>query len=324
MSTLIERGAPDIYKLPMVPLHCSNGDGVCKYAIGNPLSGGISKSERVLVLIGAADSGKETLINGLANYLFGVKFSDSFRFKVVTDEGSGSQANSQTKTINAYSFYSTLFDYTLTVIDTPGFGDTGGLKRDKYIANQIKMFFAGKDRGGIDILHGIGFVAQASLARLTPTQKYIFDSVLLIFGKDIVDNIFLIATFADANAPQVLASAQAANIPFKQCFKFNNSALFANSDTDGSEFNSMFWKMGTRCFDNFFVQFSKAEVKSLKLTREVLKEREQLETLIPGLQVQVKVGINQMYVIQQEEEELKFHEKSIMENKDFQYPVITQ
>ena len=323
-SKLIEPGPPDIYKLPMILTDHNKEDGLYKYSIGTGPRKGDLKKERVLMVLGATGAGKSTMINGLANYMLGVKFSDGFRFKVVTDEGSGSQANSQTKTINAYSFYSTLFDYTLTVIDTPGFGDTGGIKRDKYIANQIKMFFAGKDRGGIDVLHGIGFVAQASLARLTPTQKYIFDSVLSIFGKDIVDNIFLIATFADAIAPQVLASAQAANIPFKQCFKFNNSALFANSDTDGSEFNSMFWKMGTGSFDNFFVKFAKAEVKSLKLTREVLKERDQLETLIPGLQVQVKVGVNQMDAIQQEEKALKFHEKSIMENKDFQYPVTKQ
>ena len=320
-SKLIEPGPPDIYKLPMILTDHNKEDGLYKYSVGRKDD---LKKERVLMVLGATGAGKSTMINGLANYMLGVKFSDGFRFKVVTDEGSGSQANSQTKSITAYSFYSTIFDYTLTVIDTPGFGDTGGIKRDKYIANQIKMFFAGKDRGGIDVLHGIGFVAQASLARLTPTQKYIFDSVLSIFGKDIVDNIFLVATFADANAPQVLASARAANIPFKQCFKFNNSALFASSDSDGSEFNSMFWKMGTGSFDNFFVKFATAEVQSLKQTREVLKERERLETLIPGLQVQVKVGASQMDAIRQEEKALKFHEKSIMENKDFHYPVTKQ
>ena len=320
-SKLIELGPPDIYKLPLILTDHNKEDGLYKYSIGNRPIRADPKPERVLMVLGATGAGKSTMINGLANYMLGVKFSDSFRFKVVTDEGSGSQANSQTKTINAYSFYSTIFDYTLTVIDTPGFGDTGGIKRDKYIANQIRMFFAGQDRGGIDVLHGIGFVAQASLPRLTPTQKYIFDSVLSIFGKDIVDNIFLIATFADANAPQVLTAAKAADIPFQQCFKFNNSALFAHSDTDGSYFNSMFWKMGVSSFENFFIHFGKVEMKSLTLTREVLKERNQLETLIPGLQVQVKVGLNQVSAVQQEEDALKFHQKSIEENEDFQYQV---
>ena len=169
------------------------------------------------------------------------------------------------------------------------------------------MFFEGQNRGGIDVLHGIGFVTQASLARLTPTQKYIFDAVLSIFGRDIIDNIFLVATFADTNEPQVLDTVKTTEIPFQQCFKFNNSALFSRTDNDGTFFNSMFWKMGSSSFANFFDKFNKVVMKSLTMTREVLKQRQQLQTLIPRLQVQVKVGLNQMYAIQQEEEALKEH-----------------
>ena len=120
---------------------------------------------------------------------------------MVVDEGKRSQAESQTRDISAYTFYSLDMPYDLTIVDTPGFGDTGGIDRDKEIAAKIKQFFSGTSRGGIDTLHGIGFVAQASLPRLTPTQKHIFTSVLSIFGKDIVDNIFLLVTFADANNP---------------------------------------------------------------------------------------------------------------------------
>ena len=325
-SMLIDkRGSPQVYKLPLRPISENKTAGLYKYSIGElPKSQAKPKPEKVLMVLGATGAGKSTMINGLANYVMGVKFDDTFRFKVITDEGSGSQAHSQTKTITAYTFYSTILDYNLTVIDTPGFGDTGGIERDKLIAKQIKMFFEGQNRGGIDVLHGIGFVTQASLARLTPTQKYIFDAVLSIFGKDIIDNIFLVATFADANDPQVLDAVRSAKIPFQQCFKFNNSALFSRTDNDGSYFNSMFWKMGISSFANFFDKFNKAEMKSLTLTREVLKERQQLENLIPGLQVQVKVGLNQMDAIQQEKEALKVHEKSILENKNFTYYVKEQ
>ena len=61
---------------------------------------------------------------------------------------------------------------------------TRGLKQDKKITSQIKQFFSIPDKdGGIDHLDGIGFVTQASLARLTPTQKYIFDLILATFAK---------------------------------------------------------------------------------------------------------------------------------------------
>lgn len=273
------------------------------------------------MVVGATGAGKSTLINGLANYVMGVTWKDNFRFKVVANEGNRTQAESQTRDITAYTFHSASdFNFDLTVIDTPGFGDTGGIQRDKLIASQIKKFFAGKDRGGIDQLHGIGFVTQASLPRLTPTQKYIFDAVLSIFGKDIIDNIFLLITFADANDPPVLEAVKVAEIPYKESFRFNNSALFvSNVASSRTDFNSMFWEMGYSSFADFFCHFSIAQARSLALTRAVLQEREQLETLIPGLQQQVKVGLSQLDVIQQEERILKQHEADIAANQNFTY-----
>ena len=308
-SLLIQHGPPQVYKPPLHLISGYKTDGLYKYSIGKSNQ----KPEKVLMVLGATGAGKSTFINGLANYMMGVKFEDTFRFKVVTDEGSRSQTHSQTQTITAYTFYSTILDYNLTVVDTPGFGDTGGVERDKRIAKQIKMFFEGQNRGGIDVLHGIGLVTQASLARLTPTNKYIFDAVLSIFGRDIIDNIFLIATFADANEPYVLDAVKTAKIPFQQCFKFNNSALFSHTDNDGTFFNSMFWKMGVSSFANFFDKLNRADMKSLALTREVLHERQQLETLIPRLQLQVKVGLNQMDAVQLEKHSLV---KKIRQSKE--------
>ncbi len=322
--TLIEKGTPNIYKLPLRLVDHDKDAGLFKYRIGSIPKTANPIPEKVMMVVGATGAGKSTMLNGLANYIMGVKFSDSFRFKVVVDEASKSQAHSQTKTITAYTFYSTQLNYTLTIVDTPGFGDTDGIKRDKYIANQIKMFFNGQDCGGIDVLHGIGFVTQSSLARLTPSQKYIFDAVLSIFGKDIVDNIFLLATFADVNTPQVLEAVKEANIPFQKCFKFNNSALFAPTNNDEAYFNSLYWEMGFQSFAHFFVHFNKAEMKSLLMTREVLKERQHLEMLIPALQVQIKVGLNKMDAIAQEEAALIKHTKSIMENKNFKYECTEQ
>ena len=65
-------------------------------------------------------------------------------------------------------------------------------------------------------------------------------------------------------------------------------------------------------------------MKSLTLTREVLKERQWLDAFIPGLQAHVRVGLNILDAIQLEEETLKFHEKYIMDNKNFSYCVPEQ
>ena len=315
------KAAVPIYKLPLELTIEDNTNKLRKYEIFLPTTplNEYKKPEKVLMLLGATGAGKSTLINGMANNILGVTWEDNFRYKVITEEGNRSQAFSQTKYITAYSFRTTKMNYNLTVVDTPGFGDTGGIENDRKIAEQIKKFFSGRrDTCSIDILHGIGFVTQASLPRLTPTQKFIFSSILSIFGKDISDNIFLMTTFADGKTPPVLEAVKQANIPYRSHFKFNNSALYADSQ---SPFDSMFWEMGYVSFYQFFQHFSRAEAKSLALTREVLREREQLETLIPILQEQIRIGMSRMDEIRQEEAILRQHETELNANKHFKYSI---
>ena len=213
--------------------------------------------------------------------------------------------------------------YTFTIIDTLGFGGTGGLRRDKKITEQIKQFFSIPPPDGIDHLDGIGFVVQASQAHLTSTQEYIFDSILSIFGNDVSKNIFMMVTFTDGQRPPVLAAIEEAKIPNhrEKHFKFNNSALFAKNNEPEPNFDEMFWKLGLHSFKNFFEEFLKAESVSLSLTQEVLNEREQLQVLIEGLNGQITLGLNKLEEMRQEEIVLQQREKEIETNKDFTYTV---
>ena len=206
------------------------------------------------------------------------------------------------------------------MIDTPGFGDTAGIDRDKKIIEQIKELFSISGDEGIDQIHGIGFVTQAPLAQLTPTQQYMFDTILSVFGRDVAGNIFLMITFADGKKPPALDAVQAAGVPYQAFFKFNNSALFASKSAD-DEFDRMFWKMGTKSFDEFFKQFSNAQAQSLQLSREVIQERETLEVTVQGLQPQIQLGLSKIDELRQERQMLKDHEADILTNKDFTYRV---
>ncbi|CAG0896774.1 unnamed protein product [Darwinula stevensoni] len=90
---------------------------------------------RIVMFIGATGAGKTTLINTLVNYIFGVELEDPFRFMLVNERYTG--ASSSTKEVSAYIIHAqhgARFPHTLTVIDTPGFGDTDGLDHDKKIA----------------------------------------------------------------------------------------------------------------------------------------------------------------------------------------------
>ena len=119
---------------------------------------------RFLCWSGATGAGKTTLINAMANYIMGVDWEDEYRFKLISEETAHDQTKSHTSCITAYTFeYSgSPLPYTLTVIDTPGFGTTAGLARDRQIVVQIKEFFTIRGDEGIDQLHGIGFCHSGS------------------------------------------------------------------------------------------------------------------------------------------------------------------
>ena len=293
--------------------------GISKYELGKPLPGQ-PVIEKVLMLVGASGAGKSTLINGMVNYIYGVKWDDDVRFQLISEESTKNQT-----LIAAYTIYprtDSVFPYTLTIVDTPSFNDA---KHDQ-LFQQIKEFFSSTLQGknGIDHLDGIGFVIQSSLARLTIEQR-MFNSILSIFGNDVASNIFMMVTFADASEPPVMAAIKEANIQFKKMFKFNNSALYASNSLGGDNqdynFNSMFWKMGTMSFQYFFEQFCGVEQISLYLTKEVLQDRKQLEVAHQALQQQIDIGVSKLEELKQEEEVLHQKEAELAANKDFTYSV---
>lgn len=336
-TLIATKGNQKIHQLPLKLVVANKAKGVAKYTYGTWQP---HMQEYVVMVVGATGAGKSTLINAIANYLFKVDWNDDFRFKIIPDEGSGSEAHSKTQCITAYTIYKqedSPFPHTLTIVDTPGFGDTTGLERDKQIVAQIRDFFGMSGQDGITHIHGIGFVTQASLARLTHTQRYVFDSILSVFGKDIGDNILLMTTFADGKKQPVLEAVKAAGIKFRKSFKFNNSAIFtdeascasegtedsscADEAEGGQSFDKMFWDMGIASLDGFFKQLLRMEPRSLQLTKQVLEEREQLQTIVVALQPQIQAILDKIDTLRQEERIMEQHEADIAANKNFKYKV---
>ncbi len=208
--------------------------------------------------------------------------------------------------------------YTFTIIDTPGFGDSEGLEKDRAIITQIKEFLSMSPPDGIDHLDGIGFVTQASLARRTPKQEYICDSILSVFGKDVAKTIFMMLTFSDCQRNPLLEVINKVDVQSDKYFRFNNSALFAEKSEETEE---MFWKMGVCSFQTCFPEFENSESVSLQLTREVWKESELVQTLIKQLDQQITMGRSKIDQLRQEEGVLERHTKEIEASKEFTYTV---
>ena len=336
-----EDGKPAVYTLPLSLEYEDSGSQLRKFVI-NLGEKGVQLQrkfktvpEKVIMVVGATGSGKTTTVNAMINHVFGVQWKDNFRLKMIHELSSNqeaqairNQAHSQTQFVSCYTLpYMEGFKipYNLTIVDTPGFGDTKGIEYDKVITEQIRRFFHTKGSAGIDHVDAICFMAQAGNPRLTLTQQYVFDRILAMFGKDIKENLLVLFTFADGQKPQALSAMLAAGILEDESnfFKFNNSALFvANSGEDDEDnFDRMFWRMGIKSFEKFFQGLAEMESKSLVLTKQVLDERAQLEVRLSGLREKIDLGVNKLSELQQLKRVCDQHAADINANKNFKFTV---
>ncbi|CAL1593072.1 unnamed protein product [Knipowitschia caucasica] len=316
------KGSLQILKVPLQKDEI-NIPGCARFNFGSEVPG---KKTCTIIVSGATRAGKSTLINGMINYILGVQWTDKYRFKLVVEE---EKCQSQTSEVTVYRINfdeGFMIDYSLNIIDTPGFGDTRGIKRDHQITEQIRNLFS--DSHGVDELNAMCLVVQSFILPHSATQRYVFDSVLSIFGDPVAENHRVLVTFADGQLPPVLEAITAAEFPCPKNddgkpahYKFNNSALFAENQSSVVGFDEMFWNMGKASMRSFFDALDKTEPKSCILTKGVLRERKRLEETLEDLQRKIKEDLAQQDEILQIREQIKKHEAEIERNKDFEVTI---
>ena len=94
-----------------------------------------------MMVVGQTGSGKTTLLNGFINFYMGINFNDDFRYILINEDERINQAHSQTSDVNIYYIKSHNNHPPIKIIDTPGFGDTRGLKYDNSITEKISKKF---------------------------------------------------------------------------------------------------------------------------------------------------------------------------------------
>ena len=288
------------YKLP-IKLVCKDDTAkIRRYDLGVP---DFTKSHKTLMMVGMTGAGKSLMINNIINYVYGVSYADNFRFELIIDKeeiaergglGSKSKADSMTSWVTGFNLnYQEGFrvNFGLTIIDTPGFGDTRGIKYDEIIVDQIREFFQSDQCCPVKEISCVGFVIQASTARITDDQKYVFDQVLNVFGKDMSENVFLLFTFADAQPAPALEVVKSHQIPFAEdcVFKFNNSALFAPNTNLNSEYS---WNFGYNSLQDYFHHVGGKTPTSLTQTLDVLEERDYLKLILEHLKPKIDAGMD--------------------------------
>nr|XP_046186043.1 uncharacterized protein LOC124015128 [Oncorhynchus gorbuscha] len=335
ISQKVENGNPSIHWLNLEQKFGVK-ESFNQYTFGRKVEQGNNK---VILLLGATGAGKTTLVNVMINYILGVKWEDYYRFKLIHEVTNRSQAESQTVVVTSYELYNQpgfQIPYSLTVIDTPGFGDTRGIAQDKMLIQMMKNFLC--HPLGIDHIDAVCFVVQASLVRLSHSQRYIFDSILSIFGKDVAENILMLVTFVDGKHIPVLEAIKAANLPCKKNkkglpthFKFNSSILFlketeSSSEEDDSDDDHKAqcpeqWRSTFKEMKKFFQELESIESKDLTLTKNVLKERELLEKTMTRLTPQITAGLSKLSEIKSFKQCLENEDENMKQNKNFETEV---
>ena len=272
-----------------------------------------------LMVVGQTGSGKTTLLNSLINFVMGIQLNDTFRYYLINEETGRNQSESQTSDVTIYYIKAYNGFPPLKIVDTPGFGDTRGIQEDKKITEKIEKKF----REELDYINGICFVAQSSNARLTINQKYIFSKIMELFGNDVAENFIAMITFCDGQTPPLVNALQQPDALFDKLipsignpwyFKFNNSAIFTGNR---DEFTQMFWKLGMENFNTFFKKLVTIPRKSLVKSKEVLKERQTIETTIQNLRPKLDRGLEMMEKIRKQVVIVEQNIDKINGNADF-------
>jgi len=189
----------------------------------------------------------------------------------------------------------------------------------------IEVLFNSKE---IESLDCIGFVAKAGDVRLTAEQKYIFESILQIFGKDVGENLLSLLTFYDGNDLKVKDAFKEAQINFIENFPYNSFGIFQERGSGPVERslltthpNVSFYQDFYKNSNKFFKMVQGMNSKSLVLTREVLKDREHIEATVEGLNIQVRELLLLKDRVDQEKRICEQHEADAKANEDTEYEV---
>ncbi|XP_014869890.1 uncharacterized protein LOC106934478 isoform X2 [Poecilia latipinna] len=305
-SDLISSGHPNIYQLKT---ETKKFGALSKVTFGTKDTKQINKT---ILLVGETGSGKSSLVNVIFNHVMGVQFEDGVWFQII-DRQEG-----ETPDVIIYEICNSegkILPYSITIIDTPGYGNTKGIKHDDIVIDRMRKLF--ETENGVHILHAVGLVMKATDNRLSDRLMYIFDSVMSLFGNDMEKNIVALITHSNGRTPKnPLQAIEAANL---RCAKNENNQpvyfLFNNQQnedrTDEAEYCKVADRISEKGMREFTAFVENSSPQKLKITTEVMNERIRLTACIQNLLERIRLTEQKQTEIKQIHEGLKMHEEEM-------------
>jgi len=232
-----------------------------------------------LLLVGQTGTGKTTFLNSLINFILKVNYSDIIRYLLV-DENNYEKYLSQTKEVNIYHIKSHNSFPPIKIIDTPGFGDTSGIEFDKKIVKMIYEKFK-----EIKDLNSVCILLKHNEVRFDYSQRYIFNYIIDLFGKDMAENFMILFSFCDIGEISSKKCFEGKDSLFNKIIskikepwylKFNNSGYFAEKKNNIIE---EFYKMGNESFMKLISKLKSLKKIKLELSSEVNIKREKMDKI---------------------------------------------
>lgn len=249
-----------------------------------------------------------------------VEYTDNWRWKLVNENhlSEVSSSQSQTDEITEYFVEDRRKNKThIKIIDTPGFGDTSGISKDLEITKKFTKLF----KEDLDEIDYILITVKSNETRFTPSNRYVYDCIQQLFGKDISDRFIIMCTFSDGCLPQCIDTLTG-NIHFEKYFRFNNYALYTPSHFNDSTVK-MFWDLGMKNVEEFFEYIIQQNnlPASLKMSKSVLEYREWLYKSIETAQIMISEGFTELENARVLLETIKKNKNKIDKNKSFTFKV---
>ncbi|XP_008292585.1 myosin-6-like, partial [Stegastes partitus] len=324
-SVLLHPGPPAVYQLRTKKEKIGT---LTRKTVGEK---NVNQINKTILVVGETGAGKSALINALVNYAMGVKWEDEVWFQIVEEE-ERSQSESQTSDVIVYQvfgFEGEALPYSLTIIDTPGFGDTRGPEQDAIISQRLLDLFRSDD--GVNEVNAVGLVLKASDYRLSDRQIYVFNSVMSLFGKNLEKNIVALITHSDGGKPEnALQALEAAKVKCARNekdqpvhFLFNNQQKTQRGTEEKTKATLKHsWDITKEGMSEFTAFLNRTGPLKLMTTVEVLNKRVRLEARVQNLQERIKFIEAKQTEISQTEEALKKHEGEMKKNQEFTVEVV--
>ncbi|XP_030635198.1 uncharacterized protein LOC115816381 [Chanos chanos] len=321
-STQIGPGPPVRYRLTTERTDLDEKEAVKRWIFGQRDT---DKENKVILILGETGTGKTTLVNTMVNHILGVKWEDKIWFEI-TEEGDENLAQSRTTSVIVYEVFVKENPLSLTIIDTPGYGDTEGIEKDDQVTeNLIKLF---KDEDGVKEIDMVGLMVPASHTRLTDRTCYIFDTVLSLFSREIQNNVVLFVSNSDGlPAKNISDIAKEMGLPCARNKKKEPvHFFFANRQTEtfGKKYENIektLYECSETNIKSILTFLETVETKDLQMTESVLQKRKQLNDAVKDCSDHIDFIERKHHELREVENAMQIHKKEMEKNKNFTFEV---